>query len=111
MGKMYNVKITVLNRAIYPELAEKYLAIGSGLQKCSCFKDGQVITADPFLKCPEGFCAQAWNAIYPQLLTISHGGTYHPWTKDEYVEVGCCTDGLRPVTFLIERGEEQPFDL
>lgn len=110
MGKMYKVKVTVLRRALYSDLAEKYLAIGDKLTPCKCFTDGQVFLCDAMMACPEGFCcAQAWSALYPQILSISRGGTYHPWTKEENVEIGCCTDGLRPVTFLIERAEEQPF--
>ena len=111
MAEMYKVKLTVLKTAIYPELAEKYLSIGKELKPCGGFKEGQEMIVDAFMNCPEGFCAQAWAALYPQMLTISRGGSYAPWTKEDGVEVGCCTDGLRPVTFLIERDEVQPFDV
>ncbi|MDL2218159.1 TIGR04076 family protein [Christensenellaceae bacterium OttesenSCG-928-M15] len=106
MGKMYKVNITVLKRDLYPELAAQYLAEPEKLQKCPTYHDGQKFVADGFLSCPEGFCAEAWQAIWPSALAISRGGTFAPYTKDEYKWVCCCTDGLRPVSFLLERGEE-----
>ena len=85
MAEMYKVKLTVLKTAIYPELAEKYLSIGKELKPCGGFKEGQEIIVDAFMNCPEGFCAQAWAALYPQMLTISRGGSYAPWTKEDGV--------------------------
>lgn len=109
MGKMYKVKITVLRRAIYPDLAKEYLSDPGSLSPCSMFEDGQVFIADGFLGCPEGMCAEAWQAIWPSALAISRGGTFAPYTKRENEWVCCCTDGLRPVTFLLERGDEMQF--
>ena len=109
MGKMYRVKITVLRRAIYPDLAKEYLSDPDSLAPCGMFTDGQVFDADGFLACPSGFCAEAWQTIWPSCLAISRGGTFAPYTKDEYKWVCCCPDGLRPVTFLIERGDEMQF--
>lgn len=106
MGKMYKVKITVLKRALYPALAEQYLSNPASLAQCEMYHDGQEFIADGFLACPEGFCAEAWQAIWPNCLAISRGGTFAPYTKHENKWVTCCTDGLRPVTFLLERGEE-----
>ncbi|MCL2496709.1 MAG: TIGR04076 family protein [Clostridiales bacterium] len=109
MGKMYRVKITVLKKDCYKELAEKYLANASTFGPCSCFEVGQETVADGFLSCPPDFCAEAWQNIWPYALAISRGGTFAPYTKEENQWVACCTDGLRPVSFLIERGEEMDF--
>jgi len=109
MGKMYKVKIKVLQRAAYPELAKQYLADTENFGPCSCLQDGQEFVADGFLACPEGLCAEAWQNIWANCLAISRGGTYAPYTKEENLWVCCCTDGLRPVTFLLERGEEMQF--
>ena len=49
MGKMYRVKITVLRRAIYPDLAKEYLSDPDSLAPCGMFTDGQVFDADGFL--------------------------------------------------------------
>lgn len=109
MGKMYKVKITVLQKTVYPELAKKYLADPESFGPCNIFREGQEFIADGFLACPEGFCAEAWQNIWPNCLAISRGGTYAPYTKEENQWVCCCTDGLRPVSFLLERGEEMQF--
>jgi uncharacterized repeat protein (TIGR04076 family) len=51
---------------------------------------------------PEGFCASAWNAVYTAVRTLSFGGNL-PWYRERGVAVECCTDGLRPVVFKLER--------
>ena len=33
-------------------------------------------------------------------------GGYYPWMKEKGVVISCCTDGLRPVVFKLERIEE-----
>ena len=76
MAEMYKVKLTVLKTAIYPELAEKYLSIGKELKPCGGFKEGQEIIVDAFMNCPEGFCAQAWAALYPQTVSYTHLDVY-----------------------------------
>ena len=105
MGKMYKVKITVLQKNFYPELGEKYLGI-KDFAPCPCFEEGDVFIADGFLGCPEGFCAEAWHDVWNYCLAISRGGTFAPYAKEENQWVCCCTDGLRPVSFLLERDEE-----
>lgn len=106
MGKMYKVKITVIQRAVFPELAKRYLTDFESFDKCSCMEDNQEFIAGGFMDCPEGFCAEAWQNIWPNVLAISRGGTYAPYVNRENMWIACCTDGLRPVTFLLERGEE-----
>jgi uncharacterized repeat protein (TIGR04076 family) len=106
MGKMYKVKITVLRRDLHRDLAEEFLAAPDQLDRCSMYHEGQTFTADGFLSCPDGFCAEAWQNIWPSALAISRGGTFTPYAKEDYKWVACCTDGLRPVSFLLERGEE-----
>lgn len=108
---MYKVKITVLKKEIYPELAKDFLANPDAFTACPVFKEGQVIEADGFLACPAGFCAEAWQNIFPYCLAISRGGTFAPYTKGENKWIACCTDGLRPVSFLIERGERDEAEL
>jgi len=51
---------------------------------------------------PEGFCTSAWNDIYPSVRVLAFGGNA-PWYKEKGVAVECCTDGLRPVIFKLER--------
>lgn len=109
MSKMYKLKITVLKKDVDHDLAAQFLAKPENFAACPYFEVGQVIEADGFLPCPEGFCAEAWQNIWPYCLAISRGGTFAPYTKEENKWVACCSDGLRPVSFLIERGEEMEF--
>jgi uncharacterized repeat protein (TIGR04076 family) len=109
VGKMYKVKITTLKKDLNKDLADRYLANPDGFGPCHLFEEGQVFVADGFLSCPEGFCQEAWQNIWSYALAISRGGTFAPYTKEENQWVACCTDGLRPVAFLLERGEEMVF--
>ena len=51
---------------------------------------------------PAGFCPWAWIDLYRSVSALSCGASYTPWQRREGVNVVCCTDGLRPVTFLLE---------
>ena len=57
---MKKVKITVLKTTLDEQLAREYGA--EGLTACPMLKEGQVFYAD-YAK-PEGFCDEAWKAIY-----------------------------------------------
>jgi uncharacterized repeat protein (TIGR04076 family) len=106
---MYKVKLTVIKREHNPDLCEEYLSDPSSIGPCGMFTDGQEFVVDGFLGCPEGMCTEAWQTLWPSLLAISRGGTFAPYTKRENEWVACCPDGLRPVVFRIERGEEMAF--
>ena len=84
------------------ELAEEYGAVG--LTACPMLKEGQVFYAD--YACPEGFCNEAWKAIYQYVFALSHGIEdvfyYGDWIKEKGVAIVSCNDGLRPVIFKIE---------
>ncbi len=54
-------------------------------------------------KQPEGFCSYAWQDIWSIVHSISGGASYTPWWKKENMQVVCCTDGIRPVSFVIEK--------
>jgi uncharacterized repeat protein (TIGR04076 family) len=94
-------KITVLKRMINEELADAYL-INNDLKVCDVFSDGQeFITEEPFF-IPKGFCHYAWADIRVNILAVATGGSF-PWMKQKGVMIACCTDGLRPVVFKVER--------
>ncbi|MFC2077177.1 TIGR04076 family protein [Candidatus Bipolaricaulota bacterium] len=100
--------ITVVKRALHtdllgPSLTEKTL---SSIRPCPTFEDGQTFTIDRLPPArPDGFCDQAWADIQRELYLVAFGGT-HPNTDPPGICFPCCTDGLRPVTFRIERVEE-----
>ena len=96
------LKITVLKKIFNQELAEKYGQDGA-VVPCSAFTEGQEFITDGMTQ-PEGFCGWAWNDIHKVCLTLAKGGTFAPtWMKDDKSLVASCTDGFRPVVFLVER--------
>ena len=91
---MKKCKITVLKWNFDEELAKEYGV--EGLTPCPMLKEGQVFYAD--WECPEGFCNEAWKAIYQYVFTLAHGGAI----RKPGVAICSCNDGLRPVIFKIE---------
>ena len=67
---MNKVKITVLKTTLDRELAAEYGA--EGLTACPMLKEGQIFYAD-YAK-PEGFCDEAWKAIYQCFRTCARCG-------------------------------------
>lgn len=105
---MNKVKITVLKTTLDKELASEYGV--EGLTECSMMKTGQVFYAD-YAK-PEGFCDEAWKAIYQYVFALAHGTEkdlfyYGNWIKVPGVAICSCNDGLRPVIFKIEATDEK----
>ena len=102
---MKKCKITVLKTTFDKELAEEYGV--EGLGACPFLKVGQTFYAD--WECPEGFCNEAWKAIYQYVFTLANGGAmnepfyYGDWIKEPGVAICSCNDGIRPVIFKIER--------
>lgn len=79
----YRVKVTVLDKKLFPELQAQYCAVpDSG--KCPCYNVGDAIS----------------RYIYSAL---QGGSIMHGWTNDDKVMIACCNDGTRPVIFKIER--------
>ena len=66
---MNQVKITVLKTTLDEELAAQYGA--PGLTACPMMEAGQIFYAD-YAK-PEGFCDEAWKAIYQYVFALAHG--------------------------------------
>lgn len=124
----HKVKVTVLDKKLYPELQQQYLADPkSGV--CPCYNVGDEFiflrddgkddywrlglntlvktNGDPDTvaggpKIP--FCSEAWDAISRYIYTGLQGGSImQGWTNDDRVMITCCNDGTRPVIFKIER--------
>ncbi len=105
---MNKVKITVLKTTLDKELAQEYGA--EGLTACPMMRKGQVFYAD-YSK-PEGFCDEAWKAIYQYVFALAHGSGkdlfyYGDWIRKPGVAICSCNDGLRPVIFKLEATEEK----
>ena len=102
---MKRVKITVLRREFYPELADEYLSEGRGVGPCPILNAGDVFFYDGGAEMPQGFCPWAWIDIYRGVSSLCAGATNTPWNKRDGESVWCCTDGIRPVVFRLEAAE------
>lgn len=91
----YRCKITVLKKEFAEDLYKQYPY--GGPHPCGRLEVGQVFYTDIRWDPPEGFCLWAWGDLRAVIMSI-HGG--HPSPM-----ISCCTDGLRPVTFKLERVE------
>lgn len=105
---MKKVKITILQTTLNKELAEEYGI--KGLKACPMMKEGQVFYAD-YSK-PEGFCDEAWKAIYQYAFALAHGADqtlfyYGDWIDKPNVAICSCNDGLRPVIMKLEAIDEE----
>lgn len=105
---MKNVKITVLKTTFDRELADEYGV--EGLPTCPIHKVGEVFYAAHAK--PEGFCDEAWKAIYQFAFALAHGAEnglfyYGDWIRKPGTAICCCNDGLRPVIFKLEATDEE----
>ena len=99
---MKKVKITVLKTTLDEELVKEYGA--EGWKACPMLTAGQVFYVD-YAK-PEGFCDEAWKALYQYVFELSHGAGetlfyYGDWSRTPGVAICCCSDSLRPVIFKL----------
>ena len=101
---MKKVKITVMRIACYPDLMEKY---ENPIEHACDLREGQVFIADGWQK-PEGFCDSAWESMSHYVMTLAHGGEnfYDGWMKNPKSAMISCSDGFRPVSFLLETVED-----
>ena len=107
--KCWKVKITVVKLTTFKEIygdnapLHDRPEISSG--KCPDFKEGQEFIIDNIGALPpQGFCAWAWSDIYRHVYAMMLGGDPF-WMKETGACLTCCTDGLNPVMFKVERIE------
>lgn len=104
---MSKVRITVVKKAFFEDLAQAYLTDGLEAGNCPIFDLGDSFVVDrETFGMPDGFCTFAWNDIFTVLHSLVGGATYTPWWNRDGMQVTCCTDGIRPVSFLLERIED-----
>ena len=109
----HTVRITVVRVQCYSDLSEKYAQKRPGAERgtavpCNFFKEGMtfVVQMDPFENCkPNGFCDWAWADIWKDILLVCDRAGF--CNSQEELEAlpphfTCCTDGLRPVTFMLQ---------
>ena len=103
---MAKLKITVLKRMLNSELAELYCKGDVG--PCPYLADGQEFLVESIDEKPKGLCDWAWRDIYSIVVAMLAGGhfagdIFDGWMKDDRSMITCCTDGIRPVIFKVEK--------
>ncbi len=106
----YKCKMTVIDKKVFPDLQEKYLADpNSGA--CPFYQVGAEYLferygdEDTFWTQGKGaHCSEAWDCFSRYVYAALQGGSImRGWTNDEHIMIACCNDGTRPVIFKIER--------
>ncbi len=106
----HKCKVTVIDKKLYSDLQEKYLADPKS-GTCPFYQVGDEFiferygNEDTFWTMGKGTqCAEAWDCISRYIYTALQGGSImHGWTNDDRIMIACCNDGTRPVIFKIER--------
>ena len=99
---MNSVRIAVLRREFYTDLAESYLSEGASVGACLLQTEGNVFLYEGGAICPEGLCPWAWIDLYSTIATLYAGGDENTWYRSGGTRVLCCTDGIRPVVYKLE---------
>ena len=104
MAKRYPLKITVIKRLSSKEVYGHDLpGVSEEMTPyCHRLEVGQEFVVGEEGTIPAGFCTWAWHDIYPTVTTLRFGGNFS-WMKKEGWAYSCCSDGVRPVFFKIER--------
>jgi uncharacterized repeat protein (TIGR04076 family) len=99
-------RITVLKTMFNQDLAEQYRRPDIHVGPCPFFSEGQEFVAKHVAERPEGFaCEWAWNDIQKVVLAMMLNADFSTWMVKEDTFITCCTDGIKPVVFKLERIE------
>lgn len=98
--KRSDVRITVLKKLRTGDVFDGYASASAALE-CAAVKEGAEYISKG-MTMPEGFCSWAWADIQRDVVHLALGGDF-PWIREPGTMVSCCTDGLRPVVFRLER--------
>jgi uncharacterized repeat protein (TIGR04076 family) len=102
---MYKVKITAIRKAVYPDLMAIY---ENPIEHTCDLAEGQTfISVDG--ERPKDLCESAWGSMEQFVKELANGGGnfYDGWMKNPYSAMISCNDGFRPVSFYIERIDDQ----
>lgn len=97
---MKTVRITVMRMARYDDLIARY---ENPIEHACEMALGQTFVSVDGEK-PAGFCSSAWESLSPFVFALAHGAEdfYDGWMKDKRSAMVSCSDGFRPVSFLLE---------
>ena len=102
---MYDVKITALRKADYKDLQMRY---ENAIEHACDVAEGQCWVSRVGVM-PEGMCESAWQSMqwFVEQLAAGGGNFYDGWMKNPHSALISCNDGFRPVSFLLERADNQ----
>ena len=97
---MFDVRITVVRKASYPDLSARY---ENPIEHACDVQEGQVFVSVGGEK-PAGLCDSAWESMAPFAKELARGGGdfYGGWMKNPKSAMISCNDGFRPVSFYLE---------
>lgn len=97
---MKRVRITALKQAIHQDLIDRY---ENPIEHACDLKVGAVFVSENYQK-PNGFCSEAWKSLVPFVMALSSGAEdfFDGWMKDKKTAMVSCSDGFRPMSFLLE---------
>ena len=97
---MFDCKITVVRKAHYGDLMEKY---ENPIEHACNVREGQVFISRGGEK-PAELCDSAWESMEKFVKELAAGGGdfYNGWMRDPHAAMISCNDGFRPVSFYIE---------
>lgn len=101
MVTRHSVKISVVKKLGTKELWGNDVPSSSADDVCARFQVGDVYVTEGTAM-PDGWpCGWAWHDVFKEVLHLGLGGDF--FLEPGNVIYACCTDGLRPVFFKIER--------
>ncbi len=101
----YKVRITVVKKTFHEDLVDEYTEGVKWEPKncCHAFEIGHEFISDGHM--PEGFSDWAWTDIQKYVMTLARGGNMLGVKSGIFISN--CTDGFRPVSFKMERIEDE----
>ena len=101
----FNVKITAIRKVQHNDLSDLY---ENPIEHACEVREGDTWIAVGGKK-PEGLCDSAWESMrwFVEELAAGRGNFYDGWMKNPFSAMISCNDGFRPVSFLLERCEEE----
>ena len=97
---MKQVKITIIRKAEYRDLMERYE--NPIEHACDMQLGAEFISQDAMR--PDGMCESAWMSLQPFVFALASGASnlYDGWMRNPHTAMVSCNDGFRPVSFLLE---------
>jgi len=106
---MAKVRITVVKRPVHEDLIDAYInkeRYPDGFGRCPLWDEKKEFIVEDWPDEPADFpCDWAWTDIQRDVAMLLFGAN-PPWMAKPGTAISCCSDGFRPVSFLLERIEE-----